>query len=320
MLKAISIIAALAVVGAASAGALVPRAEAGNPPVQLSTPVTAPQDPIGEVIAQVPADRCAIAPGYEQAAARNAASLERMAWSPFGRAEKGWAIYQPLVAREVGTDCAPDTPGFAAAVARWRQDHGLGGDGEATTQTLTLMKTGWQQARPYVALRGSGVCPDAPAEASLTQLDAVEGYMGKRVMLRPQAAEAYRAMVAAARADLPDLAAEPQMLRIFSGYRSPSYDAARCARDHNCGGAERATCSVHRTAEAFDLVVGNAPGYSVDSSADVNRLAMSRTPAYRWLVANAARFGFINYSFEPWHWEFVGAPAASQPLQQAANN
>ena len=29
-------------------------------------------------------------------------------------------------------------------------------------------------------------------------------------------------------------------------------------------------------------------------------------PAYRWLVRYAARFGFVNYAFEPWHWEWVG--------------
>ena len=56
----------------------------------------------------------------------------------------------------------------------------------------------------------------------------------------------------------------------------------------------------------MDIVVGQSPGYPVDSSADPNRLAMSRSPAYRWLVANAERFGFANYVFEPWHWEWTG--------------
>ena len=32
----------------------------------------------------------------------------------------------------------------------------------------------------------------------------------------------------------------------------------------------------------------------------------SRTAVYRWMVANAARFGFVNYPFEPWHWEWTG--------------
>jgi D-alanyl-D-alanine carboxypeptidase len=56
----------------------------------------------------------------------------------------------------------------------------------------------------------------------------------------------------------------------------------------------------------MDLYVGQAPGYGPDSSADLNRRYMSRTPAYRWLVGNAARFGFAPYPFEPWHWEWTG--------------
>ena len=35
---------------------------------------------------------------------------------------------------------------------------------------------------------------------------------------------------------------------------------------------------------------------------------MVAAPAYRWLVANADRFGFVNYPFEPWHWEWTGEP------------
>jgi LAS superfamily LD-carboxypeptidase LdcB len=56
----------------------------------------------------------------------------------------------------------------------------------------------------------------------------------------------------------------------------------------------------------MDLYVGQAPGFGPDSSADPNRLYMTRTPTYRWLVANAHRFGFVNYPFEPWHWEWTG--------------
>jgi LAS superfamily LD-carboxypeptidase LdcB len=57
-----------------------------------------------------------------------------------------------------------------------------------------------------------------------------------------------------------------------------------------------------------DLVLGAAPGYAIDSSADVNRLYQTRTLAYRWLVENAGRYGFVNYPFEPWHWEWTGEP------------
>jgi zinc D-Ala-D-Ala carboxypeptidase len=39
---------------------------------------------------------------------------------------------------------------------------------------------------------------------------------------------------------------------------------------------------------------------------DANRLIQVQTPAYKWLVKNAHRFGFYPYFYEPWHWEFVG--------------
>ena len=83
-------------------------------------------------------------------------------------------------------------------------------------------------------------------------------------------------------------------------------DAARCRAEGNCDGIVRARCSAHRTGLAADMYVGQAPGFGPDSSADPNRLFMTRTPTYRWLVANARRFGFVNYPFEPWHWEWTG--------------
>jgi LAS superfamily LD-carboxypeptidase LdcB len=58
----------------------------------------------------------------------------------------------------------------------------------------------------------------------------------------------------------------------------------------------------------MDLFLGAAPGYPPESSADANRLFQSRSEIYAWLVANAGRFGFTPYPFEPWHWEWTGEP------------
>jgi D-alanyl-D-alanine carboxypeptidase len=168
------------------------------------------------------------------------------------------------------------------------------------------MKQGWYTKRPYVAVRGKGVCPDPPPANNLVVAALAESYGGKQVQLRPGALAAYRQLVDAARREVPGLKSQPQMLQIFSGFRSPESDAARCASEHNCNGIVRAVCSPHRTGLAIDMVLGQAPGYPVDSSADANRLFMTQTQAYRWLVANAGRFGFVNYPFEPWHWEWTG--------------
>ncbi|MGZ6037396.1 MAG: D-alanyl-D-alanine carboxypeptidase family protein, partial [Phenylobacterium sp.] len=115
-----------------------------------------------------------------------------------------------------------------------------------------------------------------------------------------------RELVAAARREDPRIAADPQALKLFSGFRDPAADQARCETDGNCNGVQRTTCSAHRTGLAMDLYMGQAPGFPPDSSAEATRAFMSRTPAYRWLVANAARFGFVPYPFEPWHWEWTG--------------
>jgi LAS superfamily LD-carboxypeptidase LdcB len=115
-------------------------------------------------------------------------------------------------------------------------------------------------------------------------------------------------MLAAARAEAPGVKSDPRLMTLFSAYRSPEADAARCAVDQNCQGVVRATCSAHRTGLAVDLYLGAAPGRLPDSSDDANRLYISRGVAYRWMVVNAGRFGFAPYPFEPWHWEWTGEP------------
>jgi hypothetical protein len=291
----------MAVAGLAAAGALVWSSN-----LRPSSAGAAPQDPaVVEAVFSAPVETCAIS-GFENAAAANASSLSALPHAPFGRAERGWETYAPKVAAEIGTSCSPDSTGFAKALSDWQSAKGMAADGIMTAGLFAGMKSAWQNSRPYVALRASGVCPDAPAEPTLARLSSDEGYKGKAILLRGDVARAYRAMVEAARREVPEIASDPEALDVFSGFRSPAYDAARCARDGNCGGVTRARCSAHRTGYTFDLVVGAAPGHSVDSTNDQNRLHMSKTPAYRWLVANAERFGFVNYVFEPWHWEYVG--------------
>jgi D-alanyl-D-alanine carboxypeptidase len=52
-------------------------------------------------------------------------------------------------------------------------------------------------------------------------------------------------------------------------------------------------------------------------------VSFAQNPAYEWLMANAHHFGFIlrypkekekitGYTYEPWHYRFVGVEAASK--------
>jgi hypothetical protein len=259
--------------------------------------------------------------GPPGAAAANAASLSTLAWSPFGKPETGWEIYAPRIAAEIGTSCAPGSDGFAAALARWQKENKLARTGVVDAAVFAVMLPRWHLARPFVRVNRDGICPGAPAEASLATARPDESYGGKTIQLRPAALEAYRRMTAEARAA--GVLHRPEALRIYSGFRAPDADAQRCARDQNCQGLTRTICSAHRTGLAVDLFIDAAPGFGPDSSADANRLAMARSPLYRWMVSNAGRFGFVNYVYEPWHWEWTGeamlpgTPIASLPRDGA---
>jgi zinc D-Ala-D-Ala carboxypeptidase len=258
----------------------------------------------GHRTAAAPAVACHPAPAFAAAAQQNATTMRAAAWSVFHRAEMGWEIYAPLAAHEIGVDCVGDSEGFAAALAAWQNGHRLPSTGMMDPATLQALDQVWQGRRPFVAASAHGACPTPPAALALAATE--EGYGGKPIQLRAGALAAYRRMVAAARAETPALAANRRLLTIFSGYRDPAADAARCATEHNCGTAARATCSAHRTGLAMDLFLGAAPGFPPDSSADPNRLYLSRSTAYLWMVRRAADFGFVNYPFEPWHWEWTG--------------
>lgn len=255
--------------------------------------------------APVQAESCASGPAL--AAATNAASFETLEWAPFGRAERGWAVYAPRISVEIGTRCPPMTPGFAAALARWQGAHKLPATGALDKPGFREMKTRWTLLRPIVLASRKG-CPEAPPLDRLAAARPEQSYGGKTIQLRADALAAYRALAAAARRELPGH--DARWFRIFSGFRDPMSDEIRCAVENNCQGVTRATCSAHRTGLALDMNVGQAPGFGPDSSADANRRFMVRTLAYRWLLTNARRFGFVNYVFEPWHWEW--SPASTR--------
>lgn len=248
------------------------------------------------------AEVCAV--GRIVDAARNAASFQTLAVAPFRRAETGWAPYEAWLKADLGTSCSAVTPAFASALFRWRVQHHLGTNGVMDIPTLASFNQLWTSRRPFVRI-SKVACPLPPPEASLARATPAESYGGKIILLRPGALAAYRGLVAGARA-AGVLKGDARLLTIFSGYRGPDADAMRCIMEQNCQGVTRASCSAHLTGLAMDVYLGAAPGHTVDSADDVNRTFMTYTPAYRWQVANAARYGFVNYVFEPWHWEWTG--------------
>jgi len=242
-------------------------------------------------------------PGWVRAAEANRASLYALAWSPFGKPESGWATYAPLVSQEIGALCTADSAGFAQSYAVWQVKQKLRADGVFKADEFDRMRDALALRRPFVQQTAKGRCPASPPEATLALARPEESYGGKKIWLRPGALDAYRRMVAAMKAD--GLATTAPLMQIASGYRGPAEEAARCG-DGSCDSVARARCSAHRTGLALDFYLDHAPGHDPTSTDAENRRHMAASAEYRWLTANAGRFGFLPYAYEPWHWEWAG--------------
>ena len=130
-------------------------------------------------------------------------------------------------------------------------------------------------------------------------------------------------LVAAAAAD----PATGGRILALSCHRSiPVQTAVFCGKRQSADGAERAISaappghSEHATGYAVDFAVRPTNGCP-DAEA-----CMAATPMFRWLKANAPRFGFEmsfpvgspqNVKWEPWHWRWVGATATAPGAARA---
>ena len=159
--------------------------------------------------------------------------------------------------------------------------------------------------------------PSTYVEAAEAELTSVGHYRetGRIVWMRADAAVALAGLLAQSRA-----AGVP--LTPISGFRSIEYQAGLFQRAIAKHGSEDAAArwvarpgfSEHHTGLAVDLGAEDEPARDVEAS-------FEETQAFHWLNQNAGRFGFeLSYprgntrgiNYEPWHWRFVGAPAARQ--------
>lgn len=171
---------------------------------------------------------------------------------------------------------------------------------------------------PDGRLLGHFPYPEAPA-ASLQEI-------APGVALRPDAALALRDLQAAAAADGVEI-------RVLSAFRSIALQKHLffdIKSERNQSAIERARVSAppgfseHSTGFAVDLGDAGDPGTDLS-------ISFERTPAFRWLLANANRFHFHlsfpqgnrqGVSYEPWHWRFEGSAdalrsfAAAQALER----
>ena len=172
----------------------------------------------------------------------------------------------------------------------------------------------------FLAVAAVGSSPDkfghhSYAEAPRSDLADAGHYRdtGRVVELRAPAAQSFKKMAAAARA-------EGVGIVPISGFRSVAYQKNLFDRAVKRYGSEQKAArwvappgySEHATGWALDL------GDESQRTTDIEQRFKS-TPAARWLSDNARRFGFelsfpprnsqgVNH--EPWHWRFVGTDEA----------
>lgn len=164
---------------------------------------------------------------------------------------------------------------------------------------------------------------DAPPDELVP---APAGFALNGCMLRRDAIPDLERLLAAAQGD----PAVMGQLRALSCHRSIIRQASVFCREHpDAGGDPDATRAIsvappghseHSTGYALDFAVRPANGCP-DAEA-----CMAATPAARWLVANAPRFGFEmsfpggnkqNVKWEPWHWRWVGTSATAPGAARA---
>jgi hypothetical protein len=234
---------------------------------------------------------------FSSAALRNVELQDSLSWAFGGKSQRGWRIYAPLVGGLIGADGDQATGDFAAQLSHWQQQRGVAANGVLDGDTWSRMVANWQDDRLKDHTR--------PTADELVTIPTTECYDPSRAealrKVERRTYAAYKQMVAAAAADGVAGDGEPYF-KVISALRTPEYQAQLRAQSPNSGRAGLAMNSPHFTGRALDIYVGGEPV----STKDDNRALQTQTKAYRWLVKNAARFGFRPYFYEPWHWEYVG--------------
>jgi len=167
------------------------------------------------------------------------------------------------------------------------------------------------------AILGHLAYPEAP-ESELVPISR-DG----RIRMRRNAAQRFQEMAQAART-------AGVILMPISGFRSVKEQEQlffAIGAQRNQTPAQRAALSAppghseHHTGYAVDIGDGAAPTTNLQA-------IFENTRAFKWLEANAARFGFEmsfpmdnsqGVSYEPWHWRFVGDRDSLETFYKARN-
>jgi len=244
---------------------------------------------------------------FETAVLNNMQLRNSLEWSFGGKTQHGWSLYTLLIGDLIGAPQGGTPQEFAAQLSLWQRKVGIEPTGVLDLDTWSQMIAVFQSRR----MNGRTY----PTANDLVTIPISDCYDPTRPeALRSAEREtfaAYKRMVAAAAADStvglrvgPDSQLDPdeKYLKIVSAFRSREHQELLRKQQPSVGRAGLAVNSPHFTGRALDLYVGGEPV----STKDENRAIQTQSAVYKWLVKNAARFGFRPYFYEPWHWEYVG--------------
>ena len=246
-----------------------------------------------------------IAP-FADAATQNSVLRNDLIWSFGKKGQRGWYLYDLLIGKTLNISHDASSGDFASAIASWQKQKGLSAKGVLDEDSWMALVMQWQ------ANRLKDKTPATPDQ--LLTAPTSDFYDPSRLdelrQVERKTYAAYKEMLAAAIADPTlklahtsptELASTEKFFKIISSFRSREYQEKLRRESPNAGSAGLAMNSPHFTGRALDIYVGGDP---VDTK-DANRAIQVNTPAYKWLVKNAERFGFRPYFYEPWHWEYV---------------
>jgi hypothetical protein len=245
---------------------------------------------------------------FANAARQNLVLRDGLDWVFGGKQQRGWSLYEPLIARTVAAQTGSESNDFAFAVSRWQSSFGLQPSGVLDRDSWMKLVETWQSRR---LKDHSYPSPDQLVTVSPTEFYDPARPAELRQVERTTYA-AYKRLLAAAAADKSlglqldangDVAQGEKFLKIVSAFRPKEYQDQLRRQQPEAGRAALAVHSPHFTGRALDLYVG---GYDPVSTKDDNRALQTQTKVYQWLVKNADQFGFRPYYYEPWHWEYVG--------------
>lgn len=248
-------------------------------------------------LAQMPFGATGNSADFTKAAKTNSILKNTLRWK-WGKQQKGWYLYVPLLQKTLATEAGPDSAEFAEKVAGYQRIKGLRRSGVLNQTTLFSIIKHWQskRIRPIYEAKESALLTapitnfyDPTRDLELLKVDRT-------------AFDAYKRMIDDADKALNEKNGESgPYLSIISSYRSPAYQASLRKKDPKANRAQLAYRSPHFTGRALDIYVGGEPV----TTKDENRAIQVKTQAYLWLVENADKYGFQPYFYEPWHWEYV---------------